>query len=199
MNFLFRLVATLALFTVLTACASLQRATTSTATPTVHYAAVALPEPIVELPAPIPELPEFPIRIRELHERATVRFTPQEIHCMTEVIYREAGGESEVGQVGVGYVVLNRMGHASYPATACGVIHDRKHGVQFSWAAPNKRLSPIPLKQYEKAERVALLVMNRVVENPVDDSLFFRHRSIRGSTKQVLRTTIGNHGFFALT
>ena len=193
MNRLFPLALVAVLLAVLTGCATLLPSHTSVVT----HTQVTLPEPIVELPAPIPEITEYPVRIRELNERAVVRLTDKEIRCMATAIYREAGGEPIVGQIAVGYVILNRMGYHAYPNTACGVIYDHRHGIQFSWTAPHTRLRPIPAARMEEMKRVALLVLNREVENPIDDSLFFRAHSIRGSYRQVLRARIGGHGFYA--
>lgn len=166
----------------------------------IRMASVELPTPIIELPEPIVEevaIP-FPIQLRELHQRAVVKFTPAEIHCMAEVIYREARGEPEIGQVGVGYLILNRMGHSSYPKTACGVVYDRKHSCQFSWACGSKSALRTSSSDYQNAQRIALLVMHRSVENPVDDSTFFRHVSLRYLAKnRTLRTVLGNHRFIA--
>ncbi len=185
----------------LVGCATFAQQPASFSHPGVRMAEIQLPEPIVELPAPIVEVAvlevPFPARVIELHERALVRHTPAEIHCMAEVIYREARGEPEIGQIGVGYVVLNRMGHDDYPKTACGVIADRKHGCQFSWACGGAK-ARMNTRDYENAERIALLVMNRQVENPVDDSTFFRHKSLRHLGKgRALRIVLGNHRFIA--
>jgi N-acetylmuramoyl-L-alanine amidase len=49
----------------------------------------------------------------------------REVHCLAEVAFYEARGESERGQRMVMDVVLNRVAHPDYPKTVCGVIRQR--------------------------------------------------------------------------
>ncbi len=63
-----------------------------------------------------------------------------DLQCMAENIYYEAGGQSYAGKIAVGLVVLNRLKLPSYPNTICGVIYEgsRSAACQFSWTC-NKR------------------------------------------------------------
>ena len=67
----------------------------------------------------------------------------QDLQCMAENIYREAGTQSPAGKMAVGYVVLNRMSSRLFPHSVCGVVHQEQNNVcQFSWVCePN--LKPI--------------------------------------------------------
>jgi spore germination cell wall hydrolase CwlJ-like protein len=56
--------------------------------------------------------------------------------CLAEAIYFEAGSESEEGQRAVAQVVLNRMRHAAFPNSVCGVVYqgsERTTGCQFTF------------------------------------------------------------------
>lgn len=56
--------------------------------------------------------------------------------CLAEAIYYEAGSESEDGQRAVAQVVLNRVRHAAFPNSVCGVIYqgsERTTGCQFTF------------------------------------------------------------------
>jgi hypothetical protein len=56
--------------------------------------------------------------------------------CLTEAIYYEAGSESEEGQRAVAQVVLNRVRHAAFPNSVCGVVYqgsERTTGCQFTF------------------------------------------------------------------
>ena len=63
---------------------------------------------------------------------ASVYYNSDDLYWLSRIIYAEAGGESLMGQIAVGNVVLNRKAHSSYPNTVYGVIFDRKGGTQFT-------------------------------------------------------------------
>lgn len=50
-------------------------------------------------------------------------FSDSEVYLLARLIYGEARGESYVGQVAVGAVVMNRIKSASFPNTMSGVIY----------------------------------------------------------------------------
>ena len=55
-----------------------------------------------------------------------------EVYWLSKIISAESGGESLIGQIAVGDVIMNRVSSSLYPNTIYGVIFDRKYGVQFS-------------------------------------------------------------------
>ena len=59
-------------------------------------------------------------------------YREDEVLWLSRIIYAESRGESLLGQIAVGNVVLNRVRSKDYPNTIYGVIFDRKYGVQFS-------------------------------------------------------------------
>ena len=59
-------------------------------------------------------------------------YNSTDLHWLSRIINAEAGGESLVGMIAVGNVVLNRKASNQYPNTVYGVIFDRKGGTQFS-------------------------------------------------------------------
>ena len=52
-------------------------------------------------------------------------FTSNDIYLLAKVIAAEARGESYIGQVAVGAVVLNRVDSSSFPDTVSGVVYQR--------------------------------------------------------------------------
>jgi N-acetylmuramoyl-L-alanine amidase len=54
------------------------------------------------------------------------------VYWLSRIISAESRGESLLGQIAVGSVVMNRVASSEYPNTIWGVIFDRKWGVQFS-------------------------------------------------------------------
>lgn len=58
------------------------------------------------------------------------------VDCLTAAVYYEAANETVGGQQAVAQVVLNRVRHAAYPGTVCGVVFqgsERQTGCQFSF------------------------------------------------------------------
>ena len=59
-------------------------------------------------------------------------YREDEVLWLSKIITAESAGESLIGQIAVGDVILNRVKSSLYPNTIYGVIFDRKYGVQFS-------------------------------------------------------------------
>lgn len=63
---------------------------------------------------------------------ASSYYREDEVLWLSRIIMAEAGGESLLGQIAVGDVILNRVRSSAFPNTIWGVIFDRRYGVQFS-------------------------------------------------------------------
>ena len=77
--------------------------------------------------------------------------------CLTQAIYYEAANEALRGKQAVAQVVLNRMRHAAYPNSVCGVVYQGANAqvCQFSFTCDGA-LSRAPLKrQWAESKRVA--------------------------------------------
>lgn len=59
-------------------------------------------------------------------------YRDDEVLWLARIIHAESSGESLLGKIAVGNVVLNRVKSPLYPNTIYSVIFDRKYGVQFS-------------------------------------------------------------------
>jgi len=59
-------------------------------------------------------------------------YREDEVYWLSRIISAESRGESLLGQIAVGTVVLNRVRSPLYPNTIWSVIFDKKYGVQFS-------------------------------------------------------------------
>ena len=64
--------------------------------------------------------------------QASKFYREDEVYWLSKIIMAESGGESLIGQIAVGDVIMNRVKSNRYPNTIYGVIFDRKYGVQFS-------------------------------------------------------------------
>lgn len=60
-----------------------------------------------------------------------------EENCLARAVYFEARSESELGQLAVAKVILNRVADPEYPKSICGVVYQgsgRRNSCQFSFA-----------------------------------------------------------------
>ena len=47
-----------------------------------------------------------------------------EVYCMAQNIYFEAGNQPLAGKIAVSQVVINRTNHMNYPTDICGVVYN---------------------------------------------------------------------------
>ncbi|MBR4881831.1 MAG: cell wall hydrolase [Clostridia bacterium] len=59
-------------------------------------------------------------------------YNSEDLYWLSRIISAESRGESFMGKVGVGNVVLNRRSSSQFPNTVKDVVFDTKFGVQFS-------------------------------------------------------------------
>lgn len=77
--------------------------------------------------------------------------------CLARAIYFEARSESELGQLAVAKVILNRVRNPLYPTTICDVVYQGadQPGCQFSFACDGRPDKPRPGRAWEQAKKVA--------------------------------------------
>ncbi len=121
--------------------------------------------------------------------------------CLTAAIYYEAASEPDDGQRAVAQVVLNRVAHASYPNTVCGVVYqgsERRTGCQFSFTCDGS-LARVPSRMFwDRAARVARGALAGYVFAPVGLATHYHTFAVHPywSPKLVNVANIGAHRFF---
>ena len=83
--------------------------------------------------------------------------------CLSRAIYFEARSETELGQLAVARVILNRVRDKNYPNDICGVVYqgaERKNSCQFSFACDGIPDNPKPGKPWQQAKQVADRALN---------------------------------------
>lgn len=83
---------------------------------------------------------------------------PTALRCLTQAVYYEAAVEPLQGRRAVAQVVLNRMRHAAYPHSVCGVVYqgsERRTGCQFSFTCDGSLLRAPAAGPWRQAEEVA--------------------------------------------
>ena len=87
--------------------------------------------------------------------------------CLATAIYYEARSETELGQLAVAKVILNRVRDPAYPKTICGVVYqgaDKSHGCQFSFACDGRAEQPRSGRDWQEAKQIA----NRALAGEAD-------------------------------
>jgi spore germination cell wall hydrolase CwlJ-like protein len=90
------------------------------------------------------------------------RFKQDDVHCITEAVYRESRGESEKVQKLVALVIMNRIAHPHYPDTPCSVVNQK---AQFSYHKTVKDKRILEPKAWKKAEVIAVQALSGEFDN----------------------------------
>ena len=121
-------------------------------------------------------------------------YNATDLYWLSRIISAEASGESLVGQIAVGNVVLNRKASKQYPNTVYGVIFDRNGGTQFS---------PVSMGTiYNSPSETSIIAAKICLEGHSVDTniLFFMNPRIATSNwiskNRPFAFTIGRHNFY---
>ena len=97
----------------------------------------------------------------------TFESNPQ-AYCLAQNIYYETRGSNYADQLGVSYVVINRVISSKYPDSICDVVKQAKldkqglpirNKCQFSWYCDGKSDYPTDRAAWAKAKRTAMYVL----------------------------------------
>ncbi|MBE6577401.1 MAG: copper amine oxidase [Ruminococcaceae bacterium] len=121
-------------------------------------------------------------------------YDANDVYWLSRIINAEAGGESLIGMIAVGNVVLNRKESKMYPNTVYGVIFDRVGGTQFS---------PVSMGTiYRTPSKTSIIAAKICLDGySVDDKiLFFMNPSISTSNwiskNRPFAFVLGRHYFY---
>ena len=121
-------------------------------------------------------------------------YREDEVFWLSRIITAESAGESLIGQIAVGDVILNRVKSSLYPNTIYGVIFDRKYGVQFS-PVLDGRIYNTPTYTSTLAAKICLEGTSLS-----DDAMFFLNPKTAESNwivkSREYAYTIGGHDFY---
>ncbi len=125
----------------------------------------------------------------------------QQWQCLSEALYFEARGETLRGQFAVAEVILNRVATPDYPDTVCGVVKQgsgRPGGCQFSYACDGKPETVTEPAAWERAGKIARLVLDGKAGGLTDGATHFHTAQVRPGWAAVFPQTarIGAHLFY---
>ncbi|MBR6514625.1 MAG: cell wall hydrolase [Clostridia bacterium] len=121
-------------------------------------------------------------------------YNSEDLYWLSRIISAESRGESFMGKVGVGNVVLARTKAKEFPDTVKAVIFDTKYGVQFSPISDGSI--------YNEPTSESIMAAKAVLEGfvKVDGALYFLNPRTATSSwiaqNRRFCTRIGNHDFY---
>ena len=122
--------------------------------------------------------------------------------CLARAVYFEARGESQLGQLAVAKVILNRVKSSKFPNTVCGVVYqgsNRKNSCQFSFACDGKADVPKYGKPWREAKVVAKRALAGGNDLRVISTATFYHADYvkpKWASAMSRLIKIGNHIFY---
>lgn len=124
----------------------------------------------------------------------------QEISCLAVNVYHEALGESQLGQLAVAFVTINRVKSKDFPKTICEVVYQKdKKRCQFSWYCIKKNATITNEELYNSILKLVTFVYlnHEHIEDPSEGALYYHANYVKPLWKQSKKTVvIGNHIFY---
>lgn len=121
-------------------------------------------------------------------------YNENDLYWLARIINAEAGGESLIGKIAVGNVVINRKNSRSFPNSIYGVIFDRKYGTQFS---------PVAIGTIYKTPNAESIIAAKICLEGYtvsDEILYFMNPRLATSNwisrNRPFAFKIGNHNFY---
>lgn len=130
-----------------------------------------------------------------LLESGDTFYNKKDLYWLSRIINAEARGESLIGQIAVGNVVLNRVKSSKYPNTVYGVIFDKKNGVQFTPISDGS----IYLEPKDSCVIAAKLCLEGIKDYS-NGAIYFISDKVKSCYATIHCTkvaTIGGHRFYA--
>ena len=122
---------------------------------------------------------------------ALAKADPREKECLVRAMYFESNRSSESGLLGVGTVVMNRVGSARYPETICGVVGAPR---QFAAGVLTRPMSP---RDLPKAEAAAEAILAGKRNEAVGEAKHFHMAGLRFSYPNMHYVTVaGGNAFY---
>ena len=116
-----------------------------------------------------------------------------ELRCLAGAVYFESRGESLVGQLAVAHVVLNRAQSGRFPASLCGVVHQKS---QFSFVKGGRMPAVREGTQWNNAVAIAQIARDGSWKNHAPGALFFHARHVSPGWRKARIAQIDNHIFY---
>jgi spore germination cell wall hydrolase CwlJ-like protein len=124
-----------------------------------------------------------------------VKYTKNDVECLTKNIYYEARGENTAGKFAVGHITVNRLKTGYWGNSICKVVYAKK---QFSWTLAKKLPRP-DSRAWAESEDVARKVLAGHRVRGLTKSLYYHATYIKDpkwADSKHEAGQIGNHIFY---
>lgn len=122
---------------------------------------------------------------------ALAKADPRERECLVRAMYFESNRSSEAGLLGVGTVVMNRVGSPRYPETICGVV-----GAPRQFAA-GVLTRPMAARDLPRVEAAAAAILDGKRNEAVGSAKHFHMAGLRFSYANMHYVTVaGGNAFY---
>ena len=161
---------------------------------------------VIELHPPI-ERPHLSIPARIAQDAAAATAMAQmvsESRCLAEVMYYEARGEGEAGEIAVADVIMNRLSDGDHGHTICNVVYEGAGQTfcQFTFACDGSLDRPKLPDPWRAAQVLALRLLAGEVpaEREAQGATYYHSTFVSPSwdSKMVRVGQVGSHVFFRL-
>lgn len=130
------------------------------------------------------------------------RIRAAEENCLARAVYFEARSESEMGQMAVAKVIINRTKQPNYPKTICGVVYQgthRRNSCQFSFACDGLADEVRQPAAWAQSKRVAQRAMNGEKLPGLSSATNYHADYVKPKWSKSLKrlVKIGRHIFYA--
>jgi len=99
-----------------------------------------------------------------------------ELDCLAHNIYFESRNQPTPAQFAVGFVTMNRVKSNAFPNSICKVVK-QKH--QFSWFWDGLSDKPNEKEAYEKAKKIATLLLSGRFTDNTSGALFYHSNKVK--------------------
>jgi spore germination cell wall hydrolase CwlJ-like protein len=124
-----------------------------------------------------------------------VKYTKNDLECLTKNVYYEARGEDTAGKFAVAHVTINRLKTGYWGNSICRVVYAKK---QFSWTMAKKLPRP-DSQAWAESEDIARKVLTGYRVRGLTKSLYYHATYINNPSWADSRAEagrIGNHVFY---
>jgi len=133
----------------------------------------------------------------------TAQIRERQLTCLSQNIYKEAGGEPFEGKVAVAQVTINRAEARGFPDDVCAVVYEKTRMVdrvfcQFSWVCEGpSKFRALNTREFKESQEVAKKVLLEGFRLPsLVGALYFHGDYINPGWKRTKVAHIGRHIFY---
>jgi spore germination cell wall hydrolase CwlJ-like protein len=145
---------------------------------------------ITEVHNEVREIKTFLIQTNE-----NVHYTKNDLTCLAENVYYEAGVEPIEGKYAVAQVTLNRLKTGHWGSSVCAVVHSR---AQFSWTLKKKLAKPKGTNWTESKLIAEHMLADKMRVRPLQQALMYHADYVKPNWADRTQyiTKVGQHIFY---